>query len=334
MAARKKSSDRADLANRFAVLYDDKGADREIALSDIQATHARKDQLLWVNLDQLHEAGLFQTVEPLGVSEAALDRLADKRRPLFLDNYGDYFTLSINLPPHSSHNAGRVAFVVGKSWLLSLHGREAVPFIAAFRAQDKSETHIGRLTPRLLLAALLDWHLGAYFEEVSRIEQRADSLDEAILKRKATGDVMRNMLKLRREVSLLRRNLAEQRQVFYATSRPDIAIDSDPAAAGELAQIAGRLERAVDEIERTRDVLFGSFDLFTSLASHDTNSLVRVLTFVTVVIGINGAVAGLLGMNFTLKLFESGETGFLAVVGSLAVLSAAAFWVARSRDWL
>ena len=334
MAIKKKAPEDVDFPNRFAVLFDANGADKEIALSDIDTSHAREGMLLWVDLDQLRDDAVRRTAAPFGIADAAFRRLANHRRPPFLDNYGEYFTLSINLPPRPSRKTRRVAFIVGSSWLLTLHDGEPVPFFVAFRAQDKSDTHIGRLTPRILLADLLDWHLGTYFDEVSGIEERADRLDEAILKRTAAGDVMRDMLGLRREVSGLRRNLAEQRQVFYGLSRPDITIDGDDAAALEFSQLAARLDRAVDEIERTRDVLFGSFDLFTSLASQDTNALVKVLTFVTVVIGINGAVAGLLGMNFTMKVFDSGSAGFLTVVGALATLTCAAFFVARHRKWL
>ena len=338
MAGKRKARGKAGAASvrsgSFAVLYDASGTDQEIDLSAIAPVPDDKDRLLWVDLDLLHDAGLQRTAAPLGISDDALRRLADNRRSLYLDNYGPYFTLSISLPSPHSRKSGRVAFVVGTSWLLTLHDREPVPFLIAFRAQDKADTHIGRLTPRLLLAALLDWHLGGYFDEVSRIEERADQLDEGILKRELADDVMRQMLTLRREISALRRHLADQRQVFYGLSRPDIALEGDAAETREFTQIAVRLDRAVDEVERTRDVLLGSFDLFTSLASHDTNALVRVLTFVTVVIGISGAVAGLLGMNFVMPLFESGTAGFATVSGSLIALSGAALFVARRRKWL
>jgi magnesium transporter len=87
-------------------------------------------------------------------------------------------------------------------------------------------------------------------------------------------------------------------------------------------------------VERTRDVLVGSFDLFTSLSAQTTNELVKALTFVTVVIGVFAAVAGLLGMNFDLPLFKSGTAGFIWVVGALLALSGASLWIAKRRSWI
>lgn len=70
--------------------------------------------------------------------------------------------------------------IVGTRWLITVH-REQVRYLSDFRAQDKGETDIGKLSPALLAASLLDWHLTQYFEEVSDIEADTDQLDAAIL---------------------------------------------------------------------------------------------------------------------------------------------------------
>jgi len=108
-------------------------------------------------------------------------------------------------------------------------------------------------------------------------------------------------------VSKLRALLVAQRDVFYGLSRPDFAIVTDSGAAPFYEALVHRFQRALDEVERSRDVVVGSFELFTSRTSQQTNDLVKVLTFLTAIVGFCAAIAGLMGMNFKLGFFETGN---------------------------
>lgn len=139
---------------------------------------------------------------------------------------------------------------------------------------------------------------------------------------------------VRLRVSKLRAQLSSQRAIFYGFLRPDFAQNFDRAALGPFERLVSRYERAIDEVERTRDVVVGSFDLYTSITTQQTNDLVKVLTFLTAVIGFCAAVAGLLGMNFKLPLFESGMFGFEIVIAGLTAFGIASFVVAKWRKWV
>ena len=319
-----------------AWLYDAEDEDREVSLDTLAAVPADGNRLLWIDAGRVDPALAARLTQLAGIDARALARMLAPERPHYLDKYRDFFTLTLSLPP-GTPGERRVAFAVGRTWLVSLHAGPVPDFIAAFRTQDKEETDIGRLTPDLLLAALLDWHLGAFFTRVSQIEARVDALDDTILAHGRTDGesraVLGEIVAVRRTISILRRTLADQRQVFYGLSRSDVVVVLGEEARERFDRLVDRLERAIDEVERSRDVLIGSFDLFTSLASNQTNDLVKVLTFVTVVTGLCGVVAGLMGMNFTMPLFDTGTAGFLVVVGVLATASGAALWWARRRRW-
>ncbi|CAM3332748.1 hypothetical protein SPAN111604_15245 [Sphingomonas antarctica] len=59
-----------------------------------------------------------------------------------------------------------------------------------------------------------------------------------------------------------------------------------------------------------------------------------MLTLITVVIGLAGAIAGIFGMNFDTPLAKTGLWGFLVTVMVMATLSVAVFMIARARKWL
>ena len=337
-----------------AFFYDANGRDRELPLDEVEPKQLRDDNLLWLDVTEPDEEILAHLQEVLNVPGDTL-RVPDTVGRPQLHNHGDYYRFAVDsapghyepadngddgsASPHPKEQNGsepgsiRVVFVVAERWIVTIHQGEISSF-ERFRDQDKAETLIGLLTGQMLAASLLDWHLGEYFDEVSRIEAAVDKLDERVLRETSNKPLLGRMVALRRRVSKLRALLVPQRDVFYGLSRPDFSLVTDSGAAPFYEALAQRFERAVDEVERSRSVVVGSFDLFTSRTSQQTNDLVKVLTFLTAIVGFCAAIAGLMGMNFKLAFFDTGLTGFSLVTGALIVTAALAVGYARHREWI
>ena len=328
-----------------AYLYDADGHDRELPLDREMLDGLDERSLLWIDCDDRSDPDLPWVVEIVGSSVELFSR-GDAHRPS-LDNYGDHFHLRVcaapqHHRPQRDDDAGdlqdgvrtpTVDYLVTARVLVTVHDGP-VACLSGFRNQDKAETMIGLLSPQALAASLLDWHLGAYFDEVSRVEASVDRLDERVLRETSSRGLLGRMVAMRRRVSRLRSLLVAQRDVFYGLSRPDFALITDSGAAPFYQSLSGRFERALDEVERTRDLVTGSFELFTSRSSQQTNDLVKILTFITAIIGFCAAVAGLLGMNFQLAIFETGFRGFLVVTGGLVLTAVLSMVYARRRSWI
>lgn len=89
----------------------------------------------------------------------------------------------------------------------------------------------------------------------------------------------------------------------------------------------------LDAIEHGRDLIQTSFDLFTTRTAETTNTLIRRLTFISIMLGALGGVAGVFGMNFDTPYQKTGLLGFWAVVVTFAVISAGAAVLGRIRKW-
>ena len=269
--------------------------------------------------------------------------MLNPQEALYLDNYGEYFQFDvIGLADAAEGNGERaltkrhpehLEFLVGPRWIVTVHEGE-LPFLQAFRDQNKGETLIGALSPPALAASLLDWHLTTYFEAVTELEALLDRLDEALLGGSGRRSLLAGVVATRRRVSELRHLLAVQRPVFYGLSRPDFAQVVESDAAAHYRSLERRYERAVDAVDHARELVNGSFDLFTTRTAEATNDLVRRLTFITMMLGVAGAVAGIFGMNFETPYTQTGVPGFWAVLGGLTVFIVAAIVIARRRAWI
>lgn len=344
-----------------AFLYDAKGSDREVALADASLT-LNEHCLLWIDVDSRDPADLNQIGQFLQLDPRSLRSMTHPVYRPHLDNYGSYFQFALHAAPSKSRLSSRagesrampklfshegevahekatvagavkIDFLVGTRWVLTVHAGEA-KHLRGFRKQDKAETMIGALSPQALAASLVDWHLETFFEAIAHIEAAIDWLDEAVLGENPDRALLAEMVGIRRRVSQLRALLTSQRPVFHGLSRPDFAHVAESDAIAHFHELGARLERAIDSIEKARDLVVGSFDLFATRTAQETNDLVKALTFVTVLLGFCAAIAGLFGMNFDPPFFESGYAGFFAVTGAMIVLAILSIVYARRRDWI
>ena len=344
-----------------AFLYDAKGSDREVTLSDA-SLNLNSNCLLWVDVDSREAADLDQVGQFLQLDPRSLRAMTHPVYRPHLDNYGGYFQFALHAAPPKSgspspagesgempklfshgdelaHEKATVAgavkidFLVGSRWVLTVHTGEA-KHLRGFRKQDKAETLIGALSPQALAASLVDWHLETFFEAIAHIEAAIDQIDEAVLGENPDRTLLAEMVGIRRRVAQLRALLTSQRPVFHGLSRPDFAHIAESDAVAHFHELGTRLERAIDSVEKARDLVVGSFDLFATRTAQQTNELVKVLTFVTVLLGFCAAIAGLFGMNFDPPFFRSGYVGFFTVTGGLIVMAVLSAVYARRRDWI
>ena len=101
--------------------------------------------------------------------------------------------------------------------------------------------------------------------------------------RSIRSDLLDQVVSGRRYVSGLRRTLAPQRSVFYGLSRPDFALVAESSAAVHFKSLEHRFERALDTVEHGRELVQGSFDLYTTRVAETTNLLIRRLTFLSLI---------------------------------------------------
>ena len=326
-----------------AYLYNADGHDRRIELDRQCVADLGERSLLWVDVLGRDRTELDGLARLFGLDPGSIRALLRPQDDLYLDNYGEYFQFDVMaLAPREVQDGNgsltqrhpvHLEFLVGSRWVITVHD-EDLPFLVAFRAQDKGETLIGALTAPTLVASLLDWHLTGYFEAIAALEASVDRLDDAIITRAAKRTLLAGIVALRRRVSQVRRLLAAQRAVFYGLSRPDFAHVVESDAAGHYRSLERRFERSVDAADHARELVDGSFELFATRTAESTNDLVRRLTFITMLLGAVGAIAGIFGMNFDTPYVHSGVVGFWWVVGLLGVVTAVAIMVGRRNEWL
>lgn len=317
----------------YAVLYRADGSHREIRTSDL-APPDRDDDLLWIDLDASGADALGNVSEGLQLPEDAVRHLSELGSKPLLRRYGDFIVVqALVVTPADSlqFDATVLGIAAGQNIVITVHD-QTVGFIDSIRKREQGVNRLGHLNARSFVAALLDWQLDTYHDAVASFECSVERLEEAVLdgrQKECTGD----LVQMRRGASRLRQLLAPHRVVFSGLSRPDFQPDDDKELVEQFRRLETHFQNAMDAVENARELVIGSFGVFSNQVALRTNDSMRLLTFATVVIGAQAVIAGTLGMNFKASLFDS-PWGFWVAIGGMTLVTGLAVWWGRRKDWI
>lgn len=224
----------------------------------------------------------------------------------------------------------RVDVVARGNVVLTLRD-EAVAGLGDLPELVVGRSELGALDAATFTALLIEGLVGAFFAATDAIEHAIDELDERALHPDRKAATVRELATIRRRIARLRRTLVPNRWVVAALARPELGLT--PGGSDPWPALLDRLERAIDSVENTRELLVGSFDLAMTQTAQRTNDVVRVLTVVSVALLPASVLAGLLGMNFASPIFE-GSGNFVVAIAFIVAVSAVIVVVARWRHWL
>ena len=312
--------------------YDADGRDRRIDLHDAHPSKLDKRQLLWVDATR-DDPALRDLAAPFDIDAQAVDLIEHPPLAPHIATFDDWFQFSMPLPPGTGSDNARLDMLVGANWLITVRDCD-VPFFATFRDEDRGESFKGKLTATALCASLLDRHIGTFQVEIAEIQKASDRIDADILGKRKTRPPLAELAKMRQRVARLRDVLGDHREIIHALLRPDFAAVAETEEATFFAALQGHFERTEDGIDRARETVLGSFELYTTRTTQDTNEMVSVLTIVTVMIGAVGAIAGIFGMNFDTAFAHWGVVGFYITTAAMFTVAALVFGVAKWKTWL
>ena len=92
--------------------------------------------------------------------------------------------------------------------------------------------------------------------------------------------------------------------MIVALAHPELDLLSTETSAERFDAIERRVAQAMDAAREAKESTRGSFDLLVARLGQRTNDIMKVLTLVTVILLPATVLAGVMGMNFQLDLFD------------------------------
>ena len=316
-----------------AILFD---RDQVEHLDDISDRPRRLSgsRLLWVDLDRSSEDGPSEVAEAFGLDDETRARLTDSQERAVFRDYGRYLHITTYAPTDGDEcELIALECVVGENWVVTAHD-EPIAVLEEFAARVSGSGDTGSLDGPGFLAALLEWVLGSYSIAFDRIEQRLEEFDIQAMRGDANSERdIEQLIAMRRQVGELRRALAAHRSALVSLTYPELEALGDDADSERFRSLLSRFESTMQEARDAREAIVGSFDVLIARGGQRTNEIMKVLTLASVILLPGALIAGVMGMNFKVGLFDNPAV-FWVVVAAIVAIAPVAIGLAKRFDWI
>lgn len=324
-----------DSGSPRAILFDAVGHDREVKFSPETVASLEDHQLLWIDADRASADGVMDRLAvSLGLDGDGLERILATSGRARLVRTSRHLHLTIQSLEGSDGRDAPVRreldIIAGHNLVVTIH-EGPVAAIARYEASLTGETRLGAASAADLMSSLVDEVITGYFQVIEQIEREIDRLDYLALEGTDDHDLLSAIVEVRRRIGAVRRTIAPHRDALAAMARPEMRVEE--TIGQPWPGLGARLESVLHAIDGLRDALLGTFDLHMARAVHRANVVMKTLTLVSAVLLPSALLAGIMGMNFPLPLFDDPDN-FVIVLLSMFMLALLILGVARWRRWI
>ena len=305
--------------------------------SELPPADPTAQDVLWVNVDGLHDAELVKAVgERFGLHPLAVeDILSVDGRPVVEVYDGHIFSSAkmLMVASDGSIQSEHISIVFGPGWVLSFQETHGDVFGNVRGRINNPEARIRTRGADYLWYALLDAIVDNYAVALSTLGGRTEALEDEVWGEEPGKDVPIRAQEARHELLLVRRAVRPLREQLYQVTGdcPSLIADSTQPF---LADLEAHLLQHQDVIDHLRDAVASILEAHVSVVSMRTNEVMRVLTVMASIFIPMTFVAGVYGMNFQympeLAIPWAYPVAWLVMLG-IAVTMLVYFW---RKKWL
>ena len=290
---------------------------------------------LWVDISGIEESGgrMLSDVfhfHPLAVEDALSVTQFPKIEPypgyLYVVLHGIDFTVS-----QHEFATRDIDFFLGPNFLVTVHDGESRS-IAKLRVVCEKHTHVLREGPVALMHRIVDQMVDNYRPMMEELEEEIDKLEEEAYL--GNSNMVRRVLRLKRDLASLRRILIPQRDAVGRLARREFEAINDEMSY-RFRDVYDHVVRLTEEAMLFQDRVTGILEINLATVSNRLNQVMKVLTVLSTIFMPLTLLSGMWGMNVTLPHLPGGDAAqFWWVSGVMVAMTTAMLAFFRLKDWI
>src|SRR5262245_20388103 len=254
----------------------------------------------------------FFPIHPLSLEDITRPRRDPDSPPHFpkVEEFADYLFVIVNplaedyleclrrvdgqpSPPHKAFT--QLSAILTHQLLITHHyaKHSSVEQARAFLARH--EAHAAR-GPDFLFHLILDQTVDQYAPVLDVVDDLLEQMERRVIQRPRPQLYIR-LLRLKRQIILLRKTLIYEREVLVRLSRGEFEF-IDEREAAYYRNVYDHLVRFTELIESSREMASDLAQSYLASISNRLNEIMKVLTMISTVVLPMTLIAGIYGMNF------------------------------------
>jgi magnesium transporter len=288
-------------------------------------------QWYWVDfnaptMEETHQLNQFP-FHPLSIKEC----LHGLSRPK-LEYYENYMFYTIHKLNQDTWAAEEIALFTGDDYLVTFHYQEHKELDELWeRLLTDDETRTKGIS--FFLYKVMDKVVDQYFPVAQKLEERIDVLEAKTRQHHAKIHFLMNeVFTIRGQLLALRHIVWPMRDLLYRILNSE-RVPLTAKARPYYRNIYAHLEKLAAMIESSRELTADIRDNYLSLNAHRTNSVMMILTVITVIFMPLTFIAGIYGMNFDYMPELHWKYGYFAVLGVMALIAFLMYIWFKKKGW-
>lgn len=275
------------------------------------------DEVVWIDLanpTKEEEELIFRKVKP--IHPLSLEDITRSRReadglPHFpkVEEFPDYLFVIVNPLTRGyrkslgeSQERGvttgfftQLSAILTSTALITHHyeSLDCIDQVMAFLGRHRTMVDRG---PDYIFHLILDNTVDEFVPVLDYIDDNMDELELAVLD-KPTRDLFARIVRLKREVILLRKTLVYEREILVRLTRGEFDL-VETRETVYYRNVYDHLVRFTELIESSRDMLNDMMQSYLAAASNRLNEVMKALAMISTIILPMSLITGIYGMNF------------------------------------
>lgn len=314
-------------------------AKSELAQEKLHVRSITWEKLTWLDIEQPTQPDIEYLKQNYHFDDLELeDCLRRVHRPKIDEHEGYVFMMS-HFPVF--HRRARVTFpsqvslFLGEDYLITLHEGDLEPLQKLFKdcqSDQATRSEYMGLGSAHLLYHIFDLLASYCFPILNKIGDNVEKMEEQVFGY-AVRETVRDISVLRRDIISFRRIMKSQTEVFELLGQGDCPILKEKPEV-HFGDLAGHCQKIRDELDDYKEVVEGLNDTHNTLASFQTNAVVRALTIISTIMLPLTLIASIFGMHFEHLPLSQSPTAFRTVMLIMAVIIISMVALFRLRRWL
>jgi magnesium transporter len=286
----------------------------------------------WIHVEDAGETGLA-ALRALGIPDSLLDHVRDLGERPRVRHQGDVVLVVVSYP-HRQPGGDPIAYLTSPLSVFVVDGTvitlapRPLPFLADLRREATAEPP---RNPTHFVLRLMERVAEAFLDGVREIDSAAERLEDRLgrsLRNEEVLGLLGYQKSLTHFATAMRAN-----EIVLDRLRKLPAFEWSAAEHELLEDVLVEVRQAIEMVEIADNILAQMMDAFASIVSNNLNSVMKMLTSVTILLAVPTLIASLYGMNVGLPGARS-PWAFAGLVGLSVLICAVLVLIFRKRSWL
>lgn len=290
----------------------------------------------WINIDGLRKSDVDLVAAHFRVHPLlAEDIISMGQRPK-MDEVEGVMSCLLNMlyfnHERKSVETEQISIVLGNNFVISFQEdakRDAFDPIRSKLRHAKSQ--VRQRTADYLMYMMLDLIVDNYFVVMEQLGDQIEALEEIVVRRSNTRSLAR-INQLRKELIVLKRNIAPVRDLINGVIRSESEL-LDDRTTKYFKDVYDHIVQAYDVSETYRDIMMSMQDLYVSNVNLRLNEVMKVMTIVTCLLAPATVIGGIFGMNFEVIPYSHHNWGFYFAVAAMIIVPLIMLYIFKRRGW-